>query len=188
MSICVLKIWSQQSKFFFFSPSTPSAPFWRRKKRFPVKWLEAVSFPLSLEELSLVMGAQLIMAIEITLQLKVSISTTSSVTLVFSGVKTVILPVLKNVCFWKHFCLNHKYAYTIPMSFEQKNLHLSIYSYLSPPHMFLPFLLTLLATGLSFFRQNIPTFWCVGTQSPSSQPYLTERGTKLLYLAASVTQ
>lgn len=64
-----------------------------------MKWLEAVSFPLSLEELSLVMGAQLIMAIEITLQLEVSLSTTLSVTLVFSGVKTVILPVLKNVCF-----------------------------------------------------------------------------------------
>lgn len=59
----------------------------------------SVSFPLSLEELSLVMGAQLIMAIEITLQLKVSLSTTLSVTLIFSGVKTVVVPPLKNVCF-----------------------------------------------------------------------------------------
>lgn len=136
----------------------------------------SASFSLSLEERILVMGVQLIMAVEITLQLKVSLSTTLSVTWVFSGVKTVILPALKNVRISESISLSPTNMHTqcLPL-LRKKHLYLSVISRLSSPHKFLLFLLTLLATDLWFSRQNIPVFWYMGLQSPSSQSYLTER-------------
>lgn len=159
----------------------------------------SASFSLSLEERILVMGVQLIMAVEITLQLKVSLSTTLSVTWVFSGVKTVILPALKNVRVSESISLSPTNMHTqcLPL-LSRKHLYLSVISRLSFPHKFLLFLLALLATDLWFSRQNIPEFFDIWQYKVHLLSLIWQKGrlgpqkdramkTELLCLVASIT-